>query len=110
MRSLRGGKLDGGRVSFSVELTTPAAPYFRNVARLVSFPAETGSELAFDSRGSVSAQAPRPCVAAYRMREHGSMVRPGTSTLGRFTPASVQATAGAPTPPALRRTPKSVAA
>jgi hypothetical protein len=40
--------------------------------------------------GSVSFQALRPCVAAYRTREPGTIVRPATSTMGSPVPAVVQ--------------------
>src|SRR5882724_11652763 len=49
-------------------------------------PAQATSKL----YGSVSFQALRPCVAAYRTRELGTMVRPATSTMGRPVPAVAQ--------------------
>src|SRR5262249_42200246 len=38
--------------------------------------------------GRLNDHALSPCVAAYRMREPGTMVRPGTSTIGRPLPAT----------------------
>src|SRR5207248_1011238 len=40
--------------------------------------------------GSCSTQALRPCVAAYRRRCSGTIVNPGTSTIGKPLPASAQ--------------------
>src|SRR4029450_1645634 len=56
--------------------------------------------------GSVSAQALRPCVAAYSLRAPGTIVSPATSTFGNPPPAAVQL----PLPLASRVTPKSVEA
>src|SRR5215813_11916944 len=40
--------------------------------------------------GRVSFQALRPCVAAYRTREPGTIVSPATSTIGSPLPATCQ--------------------
>src|SRR5204863_1777923 len=55
--------------------------------------------------GSVSFQALRPCVAAYKTRELGTIVRPATSTCGRPVPATTQSDE----PFARLRTPQSFA-
>src|SRR4029434_2686559 len=48
------------------------------------------AQLQIKRYGSVNFQALRPCVAAYRTRALGTIVRPATSTMGSPAPATTQ--------------------